>query len=311
MNRTAAIIDMGTNTFNMLVVNYNRFQFRLLHQQKEAVKLGEGGISENRLTEEAMKRAVQAIDNHMTVAKKLGARQFIATATSAVRSATNGNVLTQKITQQFNLQVDVIDGQREAELIYKGVKLAVHSFSENALIMDIGGGSTEFILCNNNGVIWQHSFNLGAARLLEWLKPSNPITSSEVDQLHQKLENDLQPLFQAIASFKPTVLIGSSGSFDSLHEMICHREHVPEKAYEHLVNELTEPNYSRICKEIIHSTTKERLAIPGLIAMRVDMIVIAVLFIEFIKKRLQLSSIKQCQYALKEGILFELMQSNP
>lgn len=308
MTETIAIIDLGTNTFNMLIVEHNFHSFKLLHQQKIAVKLGEGGMNDQIIRPAPFQRAIDAIEQHLAVAKKLQCTNTYAFATSAMRSSKNGKDLAKAIYDKFELSINIIDGNREAELIYFGVKQAFKKFNSTSLIMDIGGGSTEFIICNNQGVLWQKSYNLGAARLLEWLTPSNPITDNEILALHQKLNNKLTALFEAFNKFRPTQLIGSSGSFDSLHEMIMHELNTPDLAYQKNHIELPINKYLPLAHKIIHSTTEQRLVMPGLIEMRVDMIVIATLFIEFIRIKTSINKIYQCQYALKEGILFEVME---
>lgn len=308
MTETIAIIDLGTNTFNMLIVEHNFHSFKLLHQQKIAVKLGEGGMNERIIKPAPFQRAIDAIEQHLAVAKKLRCANVYAFATSAMRSSKNGNELAQTILEKFDLTINIIDGNREAELIYFGVKQAFRKFKTTSIIMDIGGGSTEFIICNNQGVLWQKSYNLGAARLLEWLVPSNPIAAAEIDKLYQKFNSELGELFDAITNFQPKQLIGSSGSFDSLHEMIMHQLNTPDLAYQKNHIELPLKEYLPLATKIIKSTTEQRLIMPGLIAMRVDMIVIATLFIEYIRIKTSITKIYQCQYALKEGILFEVME---
>jgi len=308
MTETIAIIDLGTNTFNMLIVEHNFHSFKLLHQQKIAVKLGEGGMNDHVIRPIPFQRALDAIAQHLEVANKLHCTNVYAFATSAIRSSKNGNTLAQAILDKHNLTINIIDGNREAELIYYGVKQAFKKFKTTSIIMDIGGGSTEFIICDNKGILWQKSYNLGAARLLEWLTPENPISQDNIVKLHQKLDIDLNDLFDAIAKYLPKQLIGSSGSFDSLHEMIMHQLNTPDLAYQKNHIELPLDQYLPLAIKIIHSTTEQRLVMPGLIEMRVDMIVIATLFIEYIRIKTTITKIYQCQYALKEGILFEVME---
>lgn len=173
--------------------------------------------------------------------------------------------------------------------------------------MDIGGGSTEFIICDNEKILWQRSYNLGAARLLEWLVPSNPITPTEIDKLYARFDDELTDLLAAVALHSPSTLIGSSGSFDSLHEMIMHACGTPDLAYQKNHILLPIKKYVPLAAKLIITTTDQRLVMPGLVEMRVDMIVLATLFIEYIRIKTNLKQIYQCQYALKEGVLSEVM----
>jgi exopolyphosphatase/guanosine-5'-triphosphate,3'-diphosphate pyrophosphatase len=307
MTETIAIIDLGTNTFNMLIVEHNFHSFKLLHQQKIAVKLGEGGMNENIIRPPSYQRAIDGIGEHCLVAKKLHCKHVYAFATSAMRSSENGQQLANEIAEKHQVHIQIIDGDKEAELIYLGVKQAFKKIANVSLIMDIGGGSTEFILCDNKKVLWKKSYDLGAARLLEWLIPADPITAFEQNKLFARFDDELMDLFDALNVHQPKTLIGSSGSFDSLHEMIMHQKGTPDLAYQKNHVKLPKAAYIPLAKKIIASTTEQRLNMPGLVSMRVDMIVIATLFIEYIRLKTNIKNIYQCQYALKEGVLFEKM----
>ena len=187
----------------------------------------------------------------------------------------------------------------------------------SSLIIDIGGGSTEFIIANKKEIIWKQSFLLGAARLLEKFKPSDPITSEEIKKIEAHLEENLQPLFSAVSSFSlgggteggVTELIGSSGSFDSLAEMIAHRFYNIE-----IIKGKTEYDFKiedceKIYKMILNSTYKERLHVPGLTKMRVDMIVVSAIFVDYIFLHMRLKKMRLSRHSLKEGVLWELLHS--
>ena len=184
-----------------------------------------------------------------------------------------------------------------------------------SLIMDIGGGSTEFIIANKKEILWKKSFLLGVARMMDKFKPSDPITKEEIKQIENYLEQELQPLFSAIESsfVKKLVgcqeLIGSAGSFDSLAEMIAHMLYDIS-----IMKGITEYDFNlddceKIYNIVLQSTTKERMHMKGLSKMRVDMIVISAIFVDFIFLRLGLKKMRLSKYSLKEGVLWELMHS--
>lgn len=174
--------------------------------------------------------------------------------------------------------------------------------------MDIGGGSTEFILANKFEIFWKYSFNLGAARLLEKFNPSDPILLCEVDAIRNYLKAELVTLFRVLEKFHATELIGSSGSFDSLAEIIAHKFYNPD-----ILNNAT--HYTFKLKDFYHvhdillkSTKEERLNMKGLVSMRVDMIVISSIFIHFILEECKLNQMRLSTYSLKEGVLAELIE---
>jgi exopolyphosphatase/guanosine-5'-triphosphate,3'-diphosphate pyrophosphatase len=178
---------------------------------------------------------------------------------------------------------------------------------KESLIIDIGGGSTEFCIANKDTILWKKSFLLGAARLLEMFAPSDPITTDEIKAITDYLEQELQPLFKALKEFPVIELIGSSGSFDSLAEMIVHKFYSP-----HLLEDITEytfklPDCAAMYGILIKSTKKERMEMKGLVSMRVDMMVVSGILVHFILIRCDIHKMRLSTYSLKEGMLVELM----
>ena len=149
-----AILDFGTNTFNLLIAERKERGFSILLSSKQPVKLGRGGIQANRITPDAIERGFVAIQNHMETIGNYEVDEIRAFATSAIRNAANGEEFTQEVYRRFGFRTRIIPGNREAELIYKGVRQAVSLREENDMFMDIGGGSIEFILCNYQGIVW-------------------------------------------------------------------------------------------------------------------------------------------------------------
>lgn len=309
-----AIIDLGTNTFNIFIAEiFPDKTFTKLYKSKIAVKLGEGGINKNHIEEKPFKRGLRALKRHKKTIKKFGVDKIIAFATSAIRSANNGKHFIRVAKEKIGIDVQIISGGKEAELIYYGVRTAVKMNNHPLLIMDIGGGSTEFIIANKKEILWKQSFLLGAARLLEKFKPSDPIKKDEIKQIENYLEENLQPLYLAIES--PLIkgaggcqeLIGSSGSFDSLAEMIAYRFYDISTLKGKTFYDFNFDDCEKMYEVLLKSTTKERLRMKGLTKMRVDMMVVSAIFVDFIILRLGLKKMRLSRYSLKEGVLWEWM----
>jgi exopolyphosphatase/guanosine-5'-triphosphate,3'-diphosphate pyrophosphatase len=178
----------------------------------------------------------------------------------------------------------------------------------NSLIMDIGGGSTEFIIANKEGIRWKKSFELGAARLLERFNPSDPISPEQIDEMRKYLLEEIQPLLTALKTYTVTELIGSSGSFDSLAEMIAHRFQSLDVLRGKTEYTFDLDHSEAIYHEILRSTRSERLSMKGLIEMRVDMIVVSAIFVHLIITEISLPCMRLSTYSLKEGVLWEILQ---
>lgn len=305
-----AVIDCGTNTFNLLIVEVQgKNVLSKIFNTRIAVKLGEGLINEGKIGEAAYNRALDAIDFFSTFMVQHKVDTVIAYGTSALRDAANGKELVELIKSQYNIEIKTIEGDKEAQLIYLGVKQAVPLNESVSLIMDIGGGSNEFILADKNRLLWKQSFKMGAARILDKFPPSNPITGGEIAAINAYMDELLAPLYKQVEKYQPLELVGSSGAFDSIIEMI-HRELGGEALVENKTcYSINLEQHFKISELVIKSTLEERRKIRGLVPMRFDMIVISCLMINFILEKLNLRQMRVSTYSLKEGALFEYVNS--
>ncbi len=297
-----AVIDLGTNTFNLLIKETETGE--TFYNDKIPVKLGEGGISNNQIAEAPFQRGIDALKAHAQTIKEVGADKVVAFATSAIRTADNGQAFVGEVKKQTNITVNVIDGDQEAYFIYVGVKQCLEMGNTTSLIMDIGGGSTEFIIYNKgNDVLWKRSYMLGVSRLRENFTPNDPIIESDIEKLNTHFEKELVDLAEAIKTHQPEVLIGSSGSFETLADMIQHRigKPVDIKSIKELDFDITEIN--KLHKVLLASTLVERLQMDGLIPMRADTIAISSLQIQYILNTFGIEKMKMSAYALKEGVI--------
>jgi len=306
MNNRIAIIDLGTNTCNSLIAEYDQSKYNILYQGKEIVKLGKKGIDKNLLIEDGLQRAIAALKNHLETIRKYQASGIIALATSAIREAHNRSWFLDEVKQQTGIELEVISGEKEADLIFKGVKLAFSEIENQSLILDIGGGSNEFILTESGNPIWKESFPLGMARIIDQMPPSNPITSEEIQQINNYFERGLDSLWKQVENIKIPCLIGCSGAFDTLVDLIDRT--IPGKKIR-TKQEVKLDDFLKIYQTLIGSTTGQRMQMKELESIRVEMIVPSVLFMKLVIDRLNIQKIYQTDYALREGVLYELIFS--
>lgn len=218
-SKRVAIIDCGTNTFNLLVKEKVEGKWKTLFKTKLPVKLGAGGFSENMLLPNRMARGIDALYSYKNVIDSLGVKDVRVFATSAVREASNGNEFVARVKKHLNFDMEVISGDREAELIFEGVVQITGALKEDYLIMDIGGGSTEFIFVRDQKPLWRKSYLLGVSRLHGMLKPASRINQDDVNRLRTHLNKELQDLILFLKENPVNILVGSSGSFDTLFDM--------------------------------------------------------------------------------------------
>jgi exopolyphosphatase/guanosine-5'-triphosphate,3'-diphosphate pyrophosphatase len=304
--RKVAIIDMGTNTFNLLVAVVNGDgTFQIINSSKQPVKLGEGGINQKIIAPAAYQRGLNAIAEHFRTILLYGATEVYAFATSATRNAINGQQFVDDIFTQFGLRVKIIEGDQEAEYIYLGVRQAYRLGSEKALILDIGGGSNELIIANGNQYFWKRSYDLGISRLLQQFQPSDPINPNEIKALESHFASCLADLDEAMAIHKPIKLIGSSGSFDTYRSILSAEGRIMPNGNPSV--EIPMADYLTLHEKLIGSSIEERKRIPGMEPVRVEMIGIASLFTNFLIQRFQVKEMVQSSYALKEGAMWSIL----
>ncbi len=302
MNQTIAIIDLGTNTCNLLIAEYDNSNYLILYQGKEVVKLGKNGIDKNQLTSDGLERAILAIRKHQERIKKHNADKTIIIATSAIREAVNKDWFQEKIKENTGLDLLVVSGEKEAELIFKGVKLAFGEIEDHSLILDIGGGSNEFILTNAGQPIWKESFPLGMARIIEQIPPSDPITPEEITKINDWFESRLEPLWNRLQNSNLSMMIGCSGAFDTLADLI---DQTDAGSKTRIMQEVTIYDFNLIYEKLIASTTAERMKMKGMEPIRIEMIVPSVIFIKMVTERLKIHKIFQTDFALREGVLYD------
>lgn len=301
-----AVIDLGTNTFHLLIASVGKGTYDILSRDRKAVRIGQQGINKAEIIPTAWDRAIEALKTFKAIIEQNGVTRVFATATSAIRNARNGQALVQKIHDLTGIEIEVISGTREAELIHLGSSKALDLGSQKGLIMDIGGGSIEFIIADQKKRYWLRSFEIGGQRLVEKFHTNDPITDLEIMNLNRFFDEELQALLLACKEHLPNTLIGCSGTFDTLSDIYCAQEGIVVKT-EATEHPFTRAAFNQILKDLLNKTRDERLAIPGMIEMRVDMIVVACVLVKYVMEKCELNDIRVSAFALKEGILFQAL----
>jgi len=297
-----AIIDLGTNTFHLLIVDHAGNGFEEVYRKRIFVNLAEEKI--DYINEEIQQRLFKAIALFKSKLNQYQVTTCSIVGTSALREASNGNTILDKIYNDYGIKVELINGEREANLIYKGVDLSLNMQEDNFLIMDIGGGSIEFIIVENGKKTWSASYQIGITILYHLLGNPDPMTGSLYDELKNLLSISLSPLFKTLKSIKINSLIGASGSFDVIESLMTEKEIIDK-----CIRIKRNNQYYQILDSIMHSTNDERRLMHAIPPSRKKLIPIALFLIEYIMESLNTQNLIISPYALKEGVLSELIQS--
>lgn len=303
-----AVIDLGTNTFHMLIAEQDTATqpgIRELFRDRQFVKLAEDGIET--IGEAPYQRGLSAIRGFRKVLDEhqIPPAQVRAFGTAAMRTASNGAAFIQEVKSETGIDIHLITGAREALLIQKGVSLLIPPKETPHLIMDIGGGSVEFILANADQVIWYESFPIGVAVLHKQFYAPDPISATQLESLKCHIRQTLQPLSEQLSGSKIEKLIGASGTFDVLEKLFA-SEILKEGAASFQVAAF-HPFYEKM----LPTTIAERRAYPGMPENRADMMLVALVLIHEVLKMASFSEIMVSSYAMKEGMLYELLFEQP
>jgi len=303
MDKRFAVMDLGTNTFHLLIAEGNIGNFHEIVHEHIAVKLGEGGINKGTILPVPFERGITTMKQFSKQISDNNTHRIKAIATSALRNAANGKEFIERVKTEAGIDIEIVDGNREASFIYSGVKASGLLSDRNSLIMDIGGGSVEFIIGSRSELIWKQSFEIGAARLMERFHHTDPIPPASIEALNLYLENCLNDLFSAVEEIPVDNLIGSSGAFETFAELVDNSFDLKKTKTFHFEN----GDLTRITDQMIHSTHAQREANKSIVPVRVDMIVVASLITRYIMQKLNLTEVAVCTYSLKEGVLAEMM----
>ena len=181
MNDVLAALDLGTNSFHMVVARRTGDEgFEIVSREKEVVRLGHGGTDMKEMSPEAMDRAIACLQRMRRIAESHGVVALRAVATSATREAANADVFIRRASEEAQVEIEVISGLEEARLIHLGVLQAVPVFEKRALFVDIGGGSTEILIGERGEMLAARSFKLGAVRLTDRFFPEGATSGASV-----------------------------------------------------------------------------------------------------------------------------------
>lgn len=294
-----AVADLGTNTFHLLVTDQSG---KALSISEYPVLLGQQNPKEQYINVEALQRAEKALLQMQSVLKTYKPAHFRVVATSAIRTASNAAQVQDIIFNYLQIQPELIPGDTEAQYIYSGVWPTIPETNQNILVMDIGGGSTEFIIGCGNQILWKQSFLLGAARLKSLFPVHFPASASEIKQIEIYISEMLHPLFEMIQLYKPAFLVGAAGAFETLSSISGAKTIYGQSV------KLSKEQWPEIYKRIIEANDAALLHMPGMPSFRAPMMIYAMELIRIVINFTQPVEIYMSSASLKEGILMEMLE---
>jgi exopolyphosphatase/guanosine-5'-triphosphate,3'-diphosphate pyrophosphatase len=252
-----------------------------------------GGINEGKIAQDALERGLKALAHFKEVSERFQVQEIKGIGTSALRDAINSAEFLEQVDNLLGIHIEVISGEKEAELIYKGVKLS-YDFSQPGVIMDIGGGSTEFIFADSKGVNDLISLNIGVSRIYQHFTFHDPLSPTDIQNIENWLEDNSKGFFN---DKQEDLLIGASGSFETFYELV-HSVPFPEKL--HSV-EVPFVELMDSLDAIISSTQAERDVNQWIVPIRKKMAPIAAVKTRWVIRKLGVKNVIISPCSLKEG----------
>lgn len=301
-----AAIDVGTNSLHMIIAQAGPgSSFAIVDREKEMVRLGAGSLEGRELAESAMNAALQTLVRFKRLADSRQVDRILAVATSAVREARNGGDFLRSVQHRTGIHVRVISGVQEARLIHDAAVHGVDVGSHRAVVLDIGGGSTEITLGTAAGARMARSFKLGVIRLTERYVRSDPPSRSDRRRLLAKISSELDDYLQQITATGFDRVIGTSGTILSIGALALNGASPPNA-----VHHATVPaeRIRELREQLTSLTMAERLRMPGLDPRRADLIVAGVVLLDTILQRLGAQELTLSDLSLREGLVLDYIK---
>jgi exopolyphosphatase/guanosine-5'-triphosphate,3'-diphosphate pyrophosphatase len=296
-------IDLGTNSVRLLLVRINaNHSFTVLSEQKETVRLGEGEFRRNTLQPEAMRRASLVCARFAEIARSRGAAEVLTVATSATREAENRAAFLRHLRRLARVDVRVISGKEEARLIYLGVSSGANIGGRQTLFLDVGGGSTEVIIGDQQQYRFLDSLKLGAIRLSGmFFRPGDnaPVSPTRYARIQRYIRTRSVRTLERLRQFTIEQAIGSSGTIVNLTEIAMRRLHKRAFAKGDM---LTRDQLRETINVLCSLPLEKRREVPGINPERADIIIAGAAILETLMQELDLSEIGVSERGLREGL---------
>lgn len=268
MTQRVAIVDLGSNSARLIVTHvYYNGAYNLVYQQKESVRLGSGLTAKGELLPGPMEKAIATLKNFAYMCRLFSVDTIIAVATAAVRAASNGPAFVEQIRQETGIPLRIISGEEEAWLGYLGVVNTIDA--PDALVFDLGGGSTEMALVRNRQVLHTASLPFGAVNTTELFKTKDRIIPGVFNELTQHIQQQIKALPWTKNVNLP--LIGIGGTARNLAKIDQRRKQYPyPKLHNYRMGRIS---FNDLMNLLLSTTYSQRKKIPGLNAERADIII--------------------------------------
>ena len=305
-----AAIDIGTNSIHMIVVEAtSKSSFNILNREKEMPKLGAGVFASNYISERAFEIGLKTIDRYVQLADSLGVDEIITAATSAIREAHNGEDFLKEVVTQTGLRPRIISGQEEARLIFLAVRNSIALEENKALVLDIGGGSTEAVIGDRNTVFFKRSMPLGVLRLLDMFEDRGAVGAEGQGVLEAHIRFIADRAIEQIREVGFERVIGTSGTIRTMGEAA----HIAAggKPLQSVNAEVVGlKDIGELTQKLLEMKLEKRARVEGISEKRADAIHLGGVLLTQLLKMAGVEEITLCDASLREGMILDYLEKH-
>ena len=295
-------IDIGTNSMRLLIADYKNNKIENRKKYINITRIGQGVDDKGYITEEALERNLNALKEFADKCIEEKCEKVYCMGTSALRDSKNGQDFVNRAKELTNIDVKIICGEEESNLGFMGVLEGAGGDKSNyILVLDIGGGSTEFIVGNEDGIKFCKSENVGALRMTEKFITTDPISDEEFNKMSDFIEKTISSTLDKIKGMHVSKLVGIGGAITSLSAMNQQLEvYSMEKVHNSVV---TKKDLEKILQNLKKMTLNDKKTIKGLQPKRADIITAGVKILHIVMEKLEIEKIMISEYDNLEGLI--------
>jgi exopolyphosphatase / guanosine-5'-triphosphate,3'-diphosphate pyrophosphatase len=303
-----ASIDIGSNTLRLLILeSAGNAEFNILVSKRNITRLGEGMDTQGKLAKNRMEATLQVLAAFRQTCLENDDPSLFAVATSAVREASNGHEFVRRAKKETGIDIKIIPWEEEARLTLEGVFWKIPDNNRKVITLDIGGGSTEFILSQGKEISSFCSTSLGVVRLTEKFISRHPIDEKEFLSLKNHLQNELQAVKKKLSTFRPELLIGTAGTVTTLSALKNNiYPYDPEKIH---ASVFSREDAESILTDLKRKSLSERLAMKPLEPGREDLIIAGTAIVLETMRAFDCETLTVSEYSLREGIILQALNT--
>jgi exopolyphosphatase / guanosine-5'-triphosphate,3'-diphosphate pyrophosphatase len=293
-----AVIDLGTNGFRLQIAEtFEAGKFNIIHRESRDLKMASEGFQ--RIGAAPFRRGLEAMRHFCVVLKLHNVLKINAFGTAFLRLAENGADFMEAVKRETGIEIELISGEREAELIYKGMRLGIPLSIEPVLMVDVGGGSVEFIIADAEKMLWSKSFNIGVAILKQRFHKNDPILRGEIEVIEDFLDNNTQDLLKAIDTFQPKTPAIACSTLDFMVKIL-------RGSYQLHYFEFDKNTFQDFYQKLTFLDESTLFVTPDVPQDKVEMLAVSMVLMDWVMRKLDAEKMLASAFSMKAGMFYEM-----